>query len=83
MKVRAVVDQIESGKALLLIGPSQEQVFWALEHLPKEVKEGDILYMDINIAYEDTHDKKEAARQRIADLVRRTQEMDRQKDSEE
>ncbi len=79
MKIRAVVDQIEVGKALLLLSSDQRQVIWPVDYLPKEIKEGDIIYFDVNIDHEETRDKKEQARQRIAEMVKRTQEMERQK----
>ncbi len=83
MQIRAVVDQINSGKALLLVSPDERHsIIWPVELLPKEVREADILYIDVNIDDKETEDLKTKARERIARLVKRTQEMDRQKNEE-
>lgn len=75
MRIRAVVDQIEVGKALLLLGEEQTALVWPVEQLPREIKEGDILYIEIQIDREETEAVKAEAKRRIEELVKRTQEM--------
>ncbi|AZR72276.1 hypothetical protein BBF96_02000 [Anoxybacter fermentans] len=81
MRIRAVVDQIEAGKALLLISSNERgKIIWPVKHLPEEIKEGDIVYINIEIDHEETKKIKEKAQDRLARLLKRTQEMEKKKD---
>jgi hypothetical protein len=54
MKVVAVVDRFEGNKAILLLGDEEIQVIWPRKGLPAEVKETDILTIDLQIDAEAT-----------------------------
>lgn len=76
MRIRAVVDQIEVGKALMLLGEEQTALIWPVEQLPKEIKEGDIVYIEVKIDHEETESVKSEARRRIEELIKRTEAME-------
>lgn len=79
MRIRAVVDVIEAGKVLLMLGPNEDQVFWPQNQLPPELREGDIVYIDVQIDHAETEAVREENRKRYEALVKRTQEMERGK----
>lgn len=76
MRIRAVVDQIEVGKALMLLGEEQTSLIWPVEQLPQEIKEGDIVYIEVQIDHEETEAIKAEAKRRIEELLKRTQDME-------
>lgn len=76
MRIRAVVDQIEVGKALMLLGEEQTALIWPVEQLPQEIKEGDIVYIEVKIDHEETESVKSEARRRIEELIKRTEAME-------
>lgn len=73
MRIRAVVDQIEVGKALLLLDAESAQVIWPVVKLPAEVREGDIVYLDITVDKEETRRIREANQRELDELMRKSQ----------
>ena len=57
--MRAVVDRIEGGFAVLLFGEQEIKVDMPLELLPHELKEGDILSVAFAIDRQSTQTQKE------------------------
>jgi len=49
MQIQAVIDRFEGNKAVLLVGDDEAQVVWPKRILPSEVKEGDILRIEVQI----------------------------------
>lgn len=76
MRIRAVVDVIEAGKVLLLLGAKEDQVFWPQNQLPAELREGDIVYLDVQIDHAETEAVREENRKRFEALLKRTREME-------
>ena len=72
MKLQAVIDRFEGGKAILLLGEDEAQCVWPRTCLPREVSEGD--YLEINIIQD--IEATNAARQESEDLLRRLLEED-------
>ncbi|MDU4961479.1 MAG: DUF3006 domain-containing protein [Sporomusaceae bacterium] len=66
MKLRAVVDRFEEGKAVLLLGADEVKVVWPRCFLPPGAAEGDYLKLDFQLDRESTR----AARQESEDLLR-------------
>jgi hypothetical protein len=54
MKIQAVIDRFESGKAVLLLGNEEIQAVWPRNCLPEGVNEGDHLQIDIQVNREAT-----------------------------
>lgn len=77
MRIRAVLDQVEVGKALLLLGEEETPLMWPVTHLPSGIKEGDIVYIDVNIDHEETERIKAENKKRLEALLKRTEEMER------
>lgn len=65
MRISAVVDRLESDKAVLLIADEEIQVIWPIEFLPVDVEEGDILSLELGIDKEATA----AARKEAEELL--------------
>lgn len=57
--MRAVVDRIEGGFAVLLFGEQEIKVDMPLELLPHELKEGDILSVTFDVDHRSTQAQKE------------------------
>jgi hypothetical protein len=49
MRIQAVIDRLELDKAVILLGEEELQIVWPLIKLPKEVKAGHILAIDVVI----------------------------------
>jgi hypothetical protein len=77
VRIRAVVDQIEVGKALILLGEEQTSLIWPVEQLPQEIKEGDVVYIEVKIDHEETEAVRSEAKRRIEELLKRTENMER------
>lgn len=73
MRVRAVLDQMEVGKALLLLDAESAQVIWPVAKLPADVKEGDIIYIDITVDKEETKRIREENQRELDELMRKSQ----------
>lgn len=69
MKVVAVVDRFEGNKAILLLGDEEIQVVWPRESLPAEVKEADILTIDLQIDTEATYAAKTEAERLLKEIA--------------
>ena len=71
MRIRAVVDNIEVGKALLLLDTEQTPLIWPQAKLPAEVREGDIVYIDVTVDKEETQRIKAENQRKLDELMRR------------
>lgn len=69
MRVQAVIDRIEQDKAVLLLGEEEQQVVWPLARLPKEVKAGHILQIEIVIDEAATKQAEEEANALLEDII--------------
>jgi len=56
--LRAFVDRIEAGSAVVLVGEQGWEVAWPLEELPDGVREGDALTIRVRIDDEATDSSK-------------------------
>lgn len=74
MQVQAVIDRFEGNKAVLLVGDGEVQVVWSKEILPREVKEGDILAIDLQVDQEATLAAKAEAEKLLQEILERNQE---------
>lgn len=84
MRIRAVVDVIEAGIAKLLISPDEQtEIYWPAQHLPEETRESDIVYIDIQVDKAETQQILQKNQDRIAQLLKRTQEMERQQQADD
>jgi hypothetical protein len=63
--IRVFVDKIENGFADLLIGDEETGVSWPLEHLPEQVKEGDIF----KVSFEKDDQSKKQTLDEISSLI--------------
>lgn len=50
MRIKAVVDRLEEGKAVLLLGEEEVQIVWPCNFLPADVREGDIF--DVAVTFD-------------------------------
>ncbi|MGL5514112.1 MAG: DUF3006 domain-containing protein [Sporomusa sp.] len=57
MRIKAVIDRFETGKAVLLVGEQEISVNWPRKLLP-EAQEGDILSIEISVDVEATQQAK-------------------------
>lgn len=71
MRIRAVVDNIEVGKALLLLDTEQTPLIWSQAKLPAEVREGDIVHIDVTVDKEETQRIKAENQRKLDELMRR------------
>jgi hypothetical protein len=74
MKVVAVIDRFEGNKAVLLLGDEEIQVIWPRKSLPVEVKEADILTIDLQIDIEATYEAKTEAERLLKEIVAKNEE---------
>jgi len=72
MKIKAVIDRIEEGTAVLFIRPDEkDELHWPVNHLPDNAKEGDILNIIIEVDQEETERTKERVRSLIDKLKKK------------
>lgn len=71
MKVRAVLDRFEDGKAVLLIGDDEAAAAWPRACLPAGAREGDVLWLDISVDADATRVAKEEAEALLRQLLDR------------
>ena len=85
MRLRAVVDQIEAGKAFLIVTKVNERerkkIIWPEEFLPEGTKERDIIYIDAQIDQQETEEILKENKERMDRLINRNQNDSRDKDS--
>jgi len=74
MQIQVVIDRFEGNKAVLLVGDDEAQVVWPRRILPEEVKEGDILCVDMQIDSEATTAAKTEAENLLKQIVKKNQE---------
>ena len=74
MQMQAVIDRFEGDKAVLLVGSEEAQVVWPRQLLPGEVKEGDILQVNLQIDSEATKTAKLAADNLLKEILAKNQE---------
>jgi len=74
MLIQAVIDRFEGNKTVLLVGDDEAQVVWPKNILPREVKEGDILRMDLQIDGEATAAAKAEAESLLKQILGKNQE---------
>jgi len=74
MEIQAIIDRFEGSKAVLFLGEEEVQVVWPRRILPKEVKEGDILQVTLQIDNEATAAAKEEAEILLEQILRENQE---------
>lgn len=67
MTWKAVIDRIESGVAVVLVGEEEEQIHVPQSLLPKGAKEGDHLIAQWELDPQST----DAARERVSNLLER------------
>ena len=72
--LRAVIDRIEGGLAVLLVGDDEVQLDLSLNDLPAGVREGSILRVNFEEDRVETLDVREKMQRRIDRLRRRSQE---------
>jgi hypothetical protein len=71
MKIKAVIDRIEDGYAVLLLD-EKHTVDFPLEFLPEGIKESDVLSIEIHI----DEIEKEKRKKRISELIKKLQKKD-------
>jgi hypothetical protein len=73
MKTKAVVDRIEAGSAVILVGEKQDRMVVPLANLPEEMKAGDWLQVDTKddriVSAAVDRMATDAAKQRIAEKI--------------
>lgn len=74
MEIQAVIDRFESNKAILLLGDEEARVVWPKHILPSEVKEGDILHIDLHIDVKATITAKTEAECLLKEILAKNQE---------
>lgn len=74
MQIKAVIDRFEGNKAVLLVGDEEAQVVWPCHILPGEVKEGDILQIDLQFDHEATAAARAEAESLLKQILKRNQE---------
>lgn len=76
--IKAIVDRIESGKAILLIEARhksklpQQEIVWPKDELPPDIHEGDEVVLGLLKAEEATKSKEESARAMLEALMNKT-----------
>lgn len=76
--IKAIVDRIESEKAILLIEAHhksklpQQEICWPKDELPPNIQEGDVVVLGILKEEEATKSKEESARAMLKALLRKT-----------
>ena len=73
MQIQAVIDRFEGNKAVLLVGDEEVQVVWLRKNLPAEVKEGDILSINLQVDSETTVAAKEEAEDLLKQILAKNQ----------
>ena len=74
MQIQAVVDRFEGNKAVLLVGDDEAQVIWPRKNFPIEVKEGDILFMELAVNKEATAAAKAEAERLLQEILAKNEE---------
>ena len=69
MKLQAVIDRFEGNKAVLLVGDDEAQLVWPRHILPSEVKEGDILRIDLQVDSQATANAKIGAENLLKQIL--------------
>jgi len=78
--IKATVDRIESGKAILIVDEhfksklTSQEIFWPKEELPPNVKEGDVVVLGILKEEEATKSKEESARAMLEALLSKSED---------
>ncbi len=68
INLEMVVDRIEEGTAVLLVRPDEtKEIYWPREILPPDVREGQIIRVDLEIDREAT----KKAEERVSDMIKR------------
>ncbi len=67
--MKAIIDRIEEGLAVLLIQPDEQQeLHWPVKYLPKEAKEGSVLNIRVEVGQEETKERLDKSRSLIDKL---------------
>jgi len=74
MEIQAVIDRFEGSKAIVFLGEEEVQVVWPRHILPKEVKEGDILQVTLQIDHGATAAAKAEAENLLEQVLGKNQE---------
>ncbi|MCX7779996.1 MAG: DUF3006 domain-containing protein [Negativicutes bacterium] len=69
MRVKAVLDRIEAGRAVLLAGENETAVSWPRRLLPPEAKEGDILVFAIDVDEQATRQSRQEAEKLLRQIL--------------
>ncbi|HWQ61413.1 MAG TPA: DUF3006 domain-containing protein [Negativicutes bacterium] len=69
MRIRAVLDRFEGDKAVLLVGDAEASVVWPRALLPDGAKEGDVLWLDLNVDEQATRAAKAEADELLRQLL--------------
>lgn len=59
MEIRATIDRVEGVLAILLLENEEKTINWPLRFLPKGIKEGDILRVNLSIDEKVTEEQRE------------------------
>lgn len=73
MRVKAAIDRFEGAKAVLLMDDGGQAVVWPRTFLPREAREGDVVWLSISLDAATTR----AARDEAAALLRQLTEGDK------
>jgi len=73
MQIQAVIDRFEGNKAVLLVGDNEAQVVWPRHILPIQVKEGDLLQINLQVDSEATAAAKIAAENLLKEILKKNQ----------
>ena len=74
MQIQAVIDRFEGNKAVLLLGDDEAQMVWARHTLPSDVKEGDILRIDVQVDRQATLAARAEAENLLKQIIEKNQE---------
>jgi len=74
MQIQAVIDRFEGNKAVLLVGDDETQVVWPNRILPRGVKEGDILRIEVQVDGQATAAAKAEAENLLKQIVGKNDE---------
>lgn len=74
MRIQAVIDRFEGNKTILLLGDDEAQVVWPRNILPTEVKEGDILSINVQVDSEATVAARAEAENLLKQILAKNQE---------
>jgi FKBP-type peptidyl-prolyl cis-trans isomerase (trigger factor) len=72
MAITATVDRFEGDLAVLLMGDQETVVYVHRFDLPPEVRQGDVLRLEVTIDREATEKRREEVREKIERLKRRS-----------